>query len=681
MATAHLNSNLIRRVEGGSGAHSLAYMCGRNVTDVWSGQRYWYARRREREEVEAVGMGRFEGLHPSWDIDDAQTVAERIDYGEKRVDACIGRDFEASIPHELPPWRRRALAQDFADYLSARYRTAVPFAVHRPAGDGDERNFHVHTLVPDRHVGEDGVSMGKKIRQLTAFKSRSHELVEARLAWQHLANWHLQEAGSEERIYMGATRSADNPWIHLGRVETGKERRRQKAAGRLHDGRGVLAHVTEASTPAAKRAARQRPEPCPVPHQRLVRPDPTKLPIVIEEEVDEEVELPRPRAGRTRRPRTRLPRPADLTAVTEEVAEATEALAEATREAAAELGEAPSRRPRQRRRRARASEVPPPDVRAAADAVADATEDLADATREATPDRPPRPPRKRRRRPRGMPAAPTDIAAAEERVVEATNAVAESTREAIPEAPPRPPRKRRRRVRAVAVPSTDRASAEDAVDDAWRALYLTRLDQELQAKRREVNARDDEIDRVTPALRADPIHGDLAMRLWQEVERDLARREMERTEGKSEADCEQGRIEATAALIRQWAPGPMSPVQGVSTARLAAHRIVDISTLVERRLDTLEERHRPKGQTGRRRRTIGKPWPYLDQEERKRRRERKPKNWDELVAEKVVEIAADFLTLLFGLIALCEIAERRTRDRDKGRTTEAGERGRGHGGR
>ena len=629
MAIAHLNANLIRRPTGGSGAQSLAYMCGRNLTDVWSGQRYWYARRTEREEVLAVGMGRYVGLDPSWNIDDAQLLAERFDYGEKRADACIGRDFEGSIPHELPPFARKALAQDFADYLSARYRTAVPYAVHAPPADGDERNAHIHTLVPDRRVGDDGVSMGAKLRELSALKTRAKELLEIRLAWQHLVNWHLQEAQSDARIYMGRTRSAGNRSIHLGPPDTGEERRRQNREGRSLDGRGVLAHVSAESSAAARRAARQRPEPCPVPRQVLVRPDPSKLPIVVEEE-QEDAELPRPRARRARRPRTRLTGPADVSAANERVERATQGMTQAVREATAELDGRPPRTPRKRRRAARRTTAPPPG-----------------------------------------------LANAEDRVVEATHQLAEATREATPERAPRAPRKRRTRVRAVTPPPPDLASAGDRIDDARHRVLMARVDEELQKKKEEVKATAEEIERAIRELRDDPQRGDLRMGLWHEVDQELARREKERAEGKNKSECEEARRRATAMLVCRWAPGPLASVRAASSARLAAHRVVQVATVVEKRIESLEKRHRPKWPHGRRRYAIGRPWPYWDPAERKRRRRRKPKAIDEAIAEKLVEIAADFLGLLFGLIVLNEIAEGRTQERGRGRGPQQRERGKG----
>ena len=310
VAIAHLSIRAQSRSSGQSFARSLAYRCGLRLVDCHTRRSHDYTRRDRREEIEHTGLGRFDGLDPSWSLEtleQAQELADRIDRAETRRNSTVARDIECAIPHELPKTRRCALAEDFADWLSKRYRCPVPFAIHSPPADGDARNWHIHALVPDRaveekhkdraieekHENEDededdpsptitmgkkdraieekredededdpspAITMGKKLRLFNIPHGRE-EVRDVRQAWEEHVNRHLAAAGIEERIDMGRTRPADKPSVHLGPRRTGRERRRQaryhahetRRARLIGDdryrpgpkGRGVLARVVE----------------------------------------------------------------------------------------------------------------------------------------------------------------------------------------------------------------------------------------------------------------------------------------------------------------------------------------------------------------------------------------------------------------------------------------------------
>ena len=257
MAIAHLSIRVQSRSRGQSFARALAYRCGLHLVDSRTSRSYDYRRRVDREEIAHTGIGRYEGLDASWMLEHAQLLADRIDEAERRVNSIVARDFESAIPHELDDAQRLALAQEWSDFLSARYRAPVPFAVHYSALDGDRRNVHIHALVPDRAVADDGVTMGRKHRILGDVKRGPKEVLELRLRWQETVNRHLRAAGIDATIDMGRTRPADQPSVHAGPRRTGRERRRQRAATIAPDGRGVLARADARATPVTRRAANQ----------------------------------------------------------------------------------------------------------------------------------------------------------------------------------------------------------------------------------------------------------------------------------------------------------------------------------------------------------------------------------------------------------------------------------------
>ena len=261
MAIPHLSVRVQSRSRGQSMARALAYRCGLSLVDVRTGRTHDYTRRRDREEIAHTGLGRFDNLDPSWTIADtqhAQLLADRVETAERRVNSTIARDFEAAIPHELDDAQQLALAREWCDFLAARFHTPVPFAIHRPARDGDQRNVHIHALMPDRVVATDGVTMGAKLRVLGDRVDRGpKEILELRLAWQNMVNAHLQDAGVDASIDMGRTRPADQPSVHAGPRRTGRERRRQRDAKIAPDGRGVLARAAEFETARRRRRSRR----------------------------------------------------------------------------------------------------------------------------------------------------------------------------------------------------------------------------------------------------------------------------------------------------------------------------------------------------------------------------------------------------------------------------------------
>ena len=235
MAIPHLHISPQSRSRGKSFAQAIAYRFGTVAVDAWTGRRHDYTARVDRNEIEATGLGAWDSLDSSWSPADPQTIATRADSAEHRVDSCIGRDVESALPHELPPDLRIECAITWANELAARYKTPVPWALHRPSQDGDQRNWHIHSLVPDRALATDGLSFGPKLGVFRPDRGGRREVHAVRDMWEQHVNTYLTLARSPERITMGRTRIT--PAEHLGPRLTGalrrKERRPRDAIRRL----------------------------------------------------------------------------------------------------------------------------------------------------------------------------------------------------------------------------------------------------------------------------------------------------------------------------------------------------------------------------------------------------------------------------------------------------------------
>ena len=341
MATGHLSVRAQQRSRGHSFAAALAYRWGVHLYDCFTGESHDCSRRTELQEIAHTGVGAYDGLDASWSAAEPQLIADRIDGAERRADSVLSRDIESAIPHELDDGARLALVKEWARKLAERFRTPVPWAIHAPPIDGDSRNVHVHSLVPDRAVADDGLTMGRKLRRFNFGKGRN-EILDLRTAWQDLVNDHLRQAGIDQRIDMSRTRPDGEPSSYLGPRAAGRERRRQEKLGRTPDGRGVLAHPLAHGSPDA-RVRRAASHPAKLRSRDSLtdeanpaqssRPESARL---SGRQGGPDLEVPMPRRERRRRGRAAAPETVQLV----------------ERQAGPELGVPAPRRERRRRGRA-----------------------------------------------------------------------------------------------------------------------------------------------------------------------------------------------------------------------------------------------------------------------------------------------------------------------------------------
>ena len=222
MAIGFFRVTVHSRLRGQSAAAFLAYRAGIALDNARTGSRHDYRRRASREEIAATGITGEGG--PSVEATRArlQHFADAAEAGEKRRDACILRDFQISLPHELDDVQRRVLADRFARHLSAKFRTYCAWAVHRPDRQGDVRNHHAHVCMLVRNVD------GKKLRSLDDRTTGAREIRALREQWQDMANAALVEVGFEPGVNTGKA-GADETAPTLGPVAVAIERRRRAA--------------------------------------------------------------------------------------------------------------------------------------------------------------------------------------------------------------------------------------------------------------------------------------------------------------------------------------------------------------------------------------------------------------------------------------------------------------------
>lgn len=188
MAIYHLSCTAFTRAQGDNSVAKSAYRACRKMTCKRTGATYDYTRKR--------GNIYHQMMFPSSVklYEDAELFWNDVEKKERRKNSCVAREFEISLPHELPTQTNIKLAQDFTKWLTERHQCAAQIDIHTPVeGRNDTRNIHAHILFSTRNL-----LTGEKVRAYNREHGAS-EINEARKEWERLLNEALTNAG-EARV-------------------------------------------------------------------------------------------------------------------------------------------------------------------------------------------------------------------------------------------------------------------------------------------------------------------------------------------------------------------------------------------------------------------------------------------------------------------------------------------------
>lgn len=131
-------------------------------------------------------------IGPAWK-DDPLELWHQVEQIEKRVNACLFREFECALPKEIASAQQPdawvALIEAFIRDQLIPHGLLATYAIHNKPG-----NPHVHMMCTTRTWGESG--FGLKNRSLDTFKM----LYQWRASWADHCNQALQSAGRTERV-------------------------------------------------------------------------------------------------------------------------------------------------------------------------------------------------------------------------------------------------------------------------------------------------------------------------------------------------------------------------------------------------------------------------------------------------------------------------------------------------
>ncbi|MCE2706833.1 MAG: MobA/MobL family protein [Proteobacteria bacterium] len=247
MAIYHANTKAISRGKGHSSTANAAYIGGKEITDLRTGEVFNYKRKGGVLENEIVLPNGIELPELS-----SQELWNRAERSENRKDARVGREWEISLPHELSAEQRAVLAKSLALNIAERYGVACEYAIHHPSRENsDERNHHVHILTTTRKIDSLGnlgekseIELDRKQCAQRNIPTSQEQISEIREQIAIMINKHLELALCHQRVShlsLEAQGIKREPTTHKGKALCEQERRLELQAVKIeaqiaHDG-------------------------------------------------------------------------------------------------------------------------------------------------------------------------------------------------------------------------------------------------------------------------------------------------------------------------------------------------------------------------------------------------------------------------------------------------------------
>lgn len=193
MAIYHLSAKPVQRSKGQSVVAKMAYRAGEKLKDDRTGKTHDY-RKKGKNGVLHTQIITPQGVTAP----ERQALWNMAEQAEKRKDACLGKEYEFNLPHELDHQDRIAICDEMGEWLADEYLIAVDYAIHAPNKRGDQRNYHCHMMTTTRKITNDG--LGEKADLEKAGRKRKDDLKAIRAKFADIVNSRLERKGLAERI-------------------------------------------------------------------------------------------------------------------------------------------------------------------------------------------------------------------------------------------------------------------------------------------------------------------------------------------------------------------------------------------------------------------------------------------------------------------------------------------------
>lgn len=221
MPIYHLSVRRVSRARGMSTVGAAAYRSASLLVDQRTGVTHDYRRRsgvRFSKLIIPTGG-------PQWSRSELWNQLERA---ETRINACPARDCVVALPDELPFEDHVVVGEQMGEWISARHRCAVDFALHEPVSRKDRRNKHIHYLCSTRRLREYGFA--EKARELDAQDTGPDEIRAWRKQWECFVNAALRARSIDARVDHRSHQArglVELPTIKVGRGPGSPDRKKR----------------------------------------------------------------------------------------------------------------------------------------------------------------------------------------------------------------------------------------------------------------------------------------------------------------------------------------------------------------------------------------------------------------------------------------------------------------------
>lgn len=204
MAIYHLSVKIISRGKGKSAIAAAAYRSASKLKDKVQNTEFDYSNKHGVEYSEIIAPENA----PEW-VKDRQTLWDKVEEAETRINSQVAREVEVAIPVELNNNQAINLVTEFVKQQFVTCGMVADLNIHR---DNPE-NPHAHILLTTRNISENGFTVKER-----SWNNKA-KICEWRSAWAELANHHLREAGFEITIDHRSYKDQGleiKPTFHLG---------------------------------------------------------------------------------------------------------------------------------------------------------------------------------------------------------------------------------------------------------------------------------------------------------------------------------------------------------------------------------------------------------------------------------------------------------------------------------
>lgn len=180
MATYRMSVSVISRGSGRSAVAAAAYRSGTRIMNERDGVVHDYTR---KQGVLACGVELPANAPAAWR--DRATLWNDAEAIERSENTQLAREFQLSLPHELPLEQNIELVREFCAERT-REGMICDWAIHVPH-DGDPRNIHAHIMCAMRSCDINGFKAKSENRYLMSLYGMETKYVSAKEAKEFLA--------------------------------------------------------------------------------------------------------------------------------------------------------------------------------------------------------------------------------------------------------------------------------------------------------------------------------------------------------------------------------------------------------------------------------------------------------------------------------------------------------------